>query len=118
MVFNVVYGNVDDHLKNHSFIYSKENDNWQLSPAYDITFALNPLTNFRNPRRALSINGKRSDIKLNDILKLADDFTIKNPKGIVKNVQSHRGGLIKLFKRHDVPELVSEKINESIVELI
>lgn len=41
MEFNFVYGNIDDHLKNHSFTYNKEEDNWQLSPAYDITFALN-----------------------------------------------------------------------------
>jgi len=118
MVFNVVYGNVDDHLKNHSFIYNKKDDNWELSPAYDITFAFNPLLNFKNPKRALSINGKRSNIKIKDVLKLAEDFTIKNPEGIIKNVQSHRVELISLFEEYNIPKLVSEKINESIIELI
>lgn len=118
MVFNVVYGNVDDHLKNHSFIYSEKDDNWQLSPAYDVTFALNPLLNFKNVQRALSINGKRSHITLKDIYKLAEDFTIKNPEGVVRNIQSCRGELIHLFDQHDIPKLVSEKINESIIELI
>ena len=118
MVFNVIYGNVDDHLKNHSFIYNKDNDNWQLSPAYDITFALNPLISFKNTKRALSINGKRSDIQANDILKLADEYTVKNPEGIIKHIQSYREELIILFGQHDIPKLVSEKINDHIIKLL
>ena len=118
MVFNVIYGNVDDHLKNHSFIYNKDNDNWQLSPAYDITFALNPLISFKNTKRALSINGKRSDIQANDILKLADEYTVKNPEGIIKHIQSYREKLIILFGQHDIPKLFSEKINDHIIKLL
>ncbi len=118
MVFNVIYGNIDDHLKNHSFIYNKQKDNWQLSPAYDITFALNPLISFKNTKRALSINGKRSNIQANDILKLADEYTVKNPEGIIKQIQSYREELIILFGQHDIPKLVSEKINDHIIKLL
>ena len=118
MVFNVIYGNVDDHLKNHSFIYNKHNDNWQLSPAYDLTFTLNPLISFKNPKRVLSINGKRSNIQANDILKLADEYTVKNPEGIIKHIQSYREELIILFGQHDIPKLVSEKINDHIIKLL
>lgn len=117
MVFNVVYGNIDDHLKNHSFIYNEHRDNWDLSPAYDITFALNPLINFNNPKRALSVNGKRNNITIKDMLKLAVEFTIKNPKGIIKDIQSLRSKLFALFKQYEIPKLVSEKISESIIEL-
>lgn len=116
MVFNEVYGNVDDHLKNHSFIYNRNEDNWEPSPAYDITFALNPLINIKKPKRASYINGKRSDIQVNDILKLADEYSIKNPEGIIRNIQSCKEGLIDLFDDHDIPKLVSEKINGSIVK--
>lgn len=118
MVFNIVYKNTDDHLKNHSFIYNKQNDNWSLAPAYDITFALNPLLNFKNVKRALSINGKRSDISLKDVYKLAEDYTIKNPEGVVRDICSYKDELIGLFKEHNVPELVTEKISESIIQLI
>ena len=118
MVFNVIYGNVDDHLKNHSFIYNKNEDNWELSPAYDITFALNPLVSFKNPKRALSINGKRSNIQAKDILKLADEYTIKNPEGVIKEIQSYREELIDLFGKYEIPKLVSEKINVNIIKLI
>lgn len=117
MVFNVIYGNIDDHLKNHSFIYDKQEDTWQLSPAYDITFALNPLLNFTNTQRALSINGKRINIGIKDICKLADDFTIKNPEGIVRNIQSYRAELLDLFRKYNVPFLVSEKINQDLIDL-
>ena len=118
MVFNVIYGNVDDHLKNHSFIYNKKEDNWQLSPAYDITFALNPLISFKNPKRALSINGKRSNITATDLLALADEYTIKNPEGVIREIQSYKEELIGLFAEYGVSKLVSEKIGDSIVKLI
>ena len=37
-VFNVVFHNRDDHAKNFSFLLDIEN-NWKLSPAYDLTFS-------------------------------------------------------------------------------
>lgn len=88
MVFNVVFNNIDDHLKNHSFIYNKEKNNWSLAPAYDITYALNPLLNYTNVSRALSINGKRQDIKLEDLLTIAEEHAIKNPTKIIEEISS------------------------------
>lgn len=88
MVFNVVFCNIDDHLKNHSFIYNKEKNNWSLAPAYDITYALNPLLNYNNISRALSINGKRQNIKLADLLIIAEEHAIKNPTKIIEEISS------------------------------
>jgi serine/threonine-protein kinase HipA len=34
MVFNVLTGNTDDHLRNHGFL--RVRDGWRLSPAYDL----------------------------------------------------------------------------------
>ncbi|RKN79279.1 HipA domain-containing protein [Ulvibacterium marinum] len=87
MVFNLVFRNVDDHLKNHSFIYNKSTYSWHLGPAYEVTYALNPRITFKATSRALSINGKRTEISLKDVLAVAEEFTIKNPKGIVSEVQ-------------------------------
>ena len=36
MVFNVLIGNTDDHTRNHAFLYSFADQDWRLSPAYDI----------------------------------------------------------------------------------
>jgi serine/threonine-protein kinase HipA len=55
MVFNVLISNVDDHLRNHAFLYS-DASGWTLSPAYD----LNPTPTDVKPR-ALSTTIDRID---------------------------------------------------------
>ena len=35
IVFSVLIGNLDDHLRNHGFLYDRD-DKWLLSPAYDL----------------------------------------------------------------------------------
>lgn len=37
MCFNVLYGNKDDHGKNHSFLYDEALGGYRLTPAYDLT---------------------------------------------------------------------------------
>ena len=59
-----------------------------LTPASDITYALNPLLNYTNVSRALSINGKRQDIRVDDLLTIAEEHAIKNPKRIVAEIVS------------------------------
>ncbi|MFN8776415.1 MAG: type II toxin-antitoxin system HipA family toxin [Flavobacteriales bacterium] len=89
MVFNVVFANNDDHLKNHSFVYDRLSDSWGLSPAYDITYSLNPLMNFKRTSRALSINNKRTDIGLEDIRQIARKYTIRSYASVIEEVQSN-----------------------------
>lgn len=114
MVFNLVFQNTDDHLKNHSFIYDKRKDKWSLAPAYDITYSLNPLIDYKKTKRALSINGKRSDISQKDLLKVADTFTIKNPKGIIKNIEALITDLTLLMKEQDIPKSIAEAIEKKV----
>lgn len=114
MVFNLVFRNVDDHLKNHSFIYNKENDNWNLGPAYDITYALNPLFTFKSTARALSINGKRANINLHDLLKIADTYSIKNPKGIIGELQALIPRWVEIAKELDIQGHVVDAIEKEI----
>jgi serine/threonine-protein kinase HipA len=83
MVFNVLFVNNDDHLKNHTFIYDRHTDTWALAPAYDLTFSLNPMLHFTRYSRALSINGKRTELSLADLLYIADRYAIKNAKGVI-----------------------------------
>lgn len=114
MVFNVVFANIDDYLKNHSFIYNKESEAWQLAPAYDLTYPLNINFNYSNVSRALAINTKRSDIILEDILSFAETYAIK----FVKQVQ----GAIELWesitKGLKTPEKVSNDIRKEFNKLI
>ncbi len=118
MIFNVVFRNDDDHLKNHSFIYNCEKDNWQLSPVYDVTYSLNPQLNVLNSRRALSINGKRSKIQLEDVLKIATAFTIKNPKSLIRETQAKKELLVKLLQEHSIPDSVVQTMSKSFANFI
>ncbi|MCM1140309.1 MAG: type II toxin-antitoxin system HipA family toxin [Muribaculum sp.] len=73
-VFNVVARNQDDHTKNISFLMSKEGK-WKLSPAYDMAWAYNPKGKWTN-RHQMSINGKRDNIKKEDLISLASAASI------------------------------------------
>ena len=75
VLFSWITGNNDMHLKNFSLYRPKEM--YQLAPAYDL---LNVA--IANPRdkeeMALSINGKKSRIKLADYLKASDTMGIEH----------------------------------------
>lgn len=117
MIFNIIFRNTDDHLKNHAFIYNRTKDNWSLSPAYDLTYALNPLIDFKTANRALSVNNKRHNIQLKDVLSIAESFTIKNPKGIIKEVQHAIPTLEKNMQAFNVPSKINKHIMNKIKPL-
>ncbi|MDX9744305.1 MAG: HipA domain-containing protein [Arcobacteraceae bacterium] len=73
MIFNIVGRNQDDHAKNFAFTMDK-NGVWNLSPAYDITYA-NGLGYTKNHQ--LSLVGKVNDFTLKDILEVAKKHSIK-----------------------------------------
>lgn len=114
MVFNVVFKNVDDHLKNHSFVYNKKEDKWNLGPAYDLTYALNPLFTFKTTSRALSINGKRTDITIKDLLKIGEEFVIKNPKGIIEDIQALIPKWMEVAGELEIPDTIIKSIQKEI----
>src|SRR5690606_37657932 len=112
MVFNVIFRNVDDHLKNHSFIYNKHSDSWNLGPAYALTYALNPLFTFKTTSRALSINGRRTDITLKDVLNIAEEFAIKNPEGMIDEIQGLISRWREVDKEVEIPENIINQIEK------
>ncbi len=62
IVFSVMIGNLDDHLRNHGFLYAG-NDQWRLSPAYD----LNPTPRYKKARELttwISEEGPDADLEL------------------------------------------------------
>lgn len=84
MVFNVLSRNCDDHTKNFSFLL-KQNGTWELAPAYDICHAYKPDSIWVS-QHALSINGKRKNITLDDFLTIGKSMNIKNAKDIITQV--------------------------------
>ena len=57
MLFNVVARNQDDHVKNIAFLMNKSGE-WQLSPAFDITYSYNPSGSWTATHQ-MTLNGKR-----------------------------------------------------------
>lgn len=112
MVFNVVFCNSDDHLKNHAFMYNEISDNWNLAPAYDLTYSLNPLLNYKKALRALSINTKRTEISRKDIFLIAEKYTIKNPDAVINEVLQG----IPFWREKMVQQQLPKHIMDSIVK--
>lgn len=115
MVFNLVFFNIDDHLKNFSFIYDADKDRWNLAPAYDLTYPLDALKNYLRIARAMSVNGKRTEINRDDLLKIADLFTIKDANGIIEEVVTATQQFRTLCQEHKIPEKVIDKIESEFL---
>jgi serine/threonine-protein kinase HipA len=84
MVFNVMARNCDDHTKNFAFRLRKNQD-WELTPAYDICHAYRPGSEWVI-QHVLSINGKRSNISKEDLLTIAKSMNIKKAKEIIQQI--------------------------------
>ena len=82
-IFNVLGVNQDDHVKNLSF-HMRPDGRWQLTPAYDVTFARG--VGFTR-RHQMSLRGKREEFELTDLLALGEDMTIRRPDRIVEQVR-------------------------------
>ncbi len=84
MVFNVLSANVDDHVKNISYTMDRDGT-WHLSPAYDVTFTLNP-EDMLGERHKMTINGKQKNISGSDLLAVAENIEINKAGEIVEEV--------------------------------
>lgn len=86
IVFNVLISNVDDHLRNHAFLYSGISG-WRLSPAYD----LNPTPADIKPRiLSTAIDLIDPSASLDLAMDVADYFDLQHleAKTIIKQVGS------------------------------
>ena len=68
LVFNVLVGNRDDHLRNHGFI--REASGWRLSPAFD----MNP--SLAKTEHALTLDGASASPRLQAVLETAEFYRL------------------------------------------
>ena len=85
MVLNVMGRNCDDHTKNHSFRL-RQGSVWELSPAYDVTFAHNPDGEWTN-QHLMSVNGRFNGFTEEDLLAVADRFAIGTAPKLISEVR-------------------------------
>jgi serine/threonine-protein kinase HipA len=86
MVFNVMGRNCDDHTKNFSFLLREGSATWELSPAYDVTFAHSPTSEWTH-QHLMSVNGKFKDFEIEDLLAEADRFKIGTARDVIVQVR-------------------------------
>ena len=86
MVFNVVMSNYDDHSKNFSFLL-KQNSNWELAPAYDLTHSYASQSHWVS-RHQLGVGGKFDHITAQDLLAVGRRFGVLSPKDSIEKIAS------------------------------
>lgn len=112
MVFNVIARNHDDHTKNHSFIMDKDGT-WKLAPAYDLCYTYSPSGQWTN-KHQMSVNGKRDDFSIQDLVKVGEDQGIHNPKYIVENIISAVSNWPTYASANDVNPAFKMQIGEHL----
>lgn len=75
MCFNVFAHNRDDHSKNFSYLYDKDEERWVLSPAYDLTYSYS-----LNGEHATTVNGEGKNPGLDELLAVAGHIGISRSK--------------------------------------
>ena len=113
MVFNVMSRNQDDHTKNISFLMFPDGK-WKLSPAYDVTYAYNP-DNFFFFSHQMSVNGKRENIFLEDLLAVAKNINLKKPKPIIELCNEVLSNWKNYAEKSGIENAQREQIGKQII---
>ncbi len=83
MLFNVIARNQDDHTKNITFLMTPDGQ-WQLSPAFDVTYSHNPAGHWTHQHQ-MSINSKRDNFVLADLIAVGESISLPRPKEIIEH---------------------------------
>ena len=115
MVFNLVARNQDDHAKNFAFML-KDNNQWQLAPAYDLAYSYKPGSPWVNSHW-MSLNGKRDDFNREDLYsleKLSPLFTRNKMDIIIDETVEQVSRWRKLATDHDVPASLIDEVEGNL----
>ena len=116
LLFCFLTGNSDMHLKNFSLIEDRPGSRiFGLSAAYDL-LPVNILMPADKEQVALSLNGKKRNIKRKDFLCLAKNMNIseKTAVGLIKQILKYQADFMNIVDC----SYVSEKIKEDMKRLI
>lgn len=74
-MFNIIFRNQDDHVKNIAFLMTKEGK-WHLAPAFDLSYSWDPYGQWTSKHK-MSANNKRDNFNREDLVALAKTGGIK-----------------------------------------
>lgn len=116
LVFCFITGNSDMHLKNFSLIETSEGSlEYVLSPAYDL-LPVNLLLPEDKEQMALTVNGKKTNIRKKDFLILADYAEVKREvaERLISSLLAKEKPIIQLCQE----SLLPEDMKQSFIDLI
>lgn len=114
VLFSYLTGNTDMHLKNFSLIENNLGE-YELSPAYDLLSTALVIAD-DNEESALTINGNKSKLNLNDFNKLAESLKIneKSLKAIYIRFDKVLPKWIALIQQ----SFLSEEMQDNYIDLL
>jgi len=115
MAFNAMVRNCDDHTKNFSFRL-RQGRPWELAPAYDVTFAHNPLGEWTN-RHLQSINGKFEGFQRGDFLAEAERFGVGTAKRVLEQVRTAVGEWPTFAEKAGLPQTATRSIERQLAPI-
>jgi len=115
MVFNVIARNCDDHTKNFAFLL-KEGGKWTLAPAYDICHAYRPGSEWVS-QHSLSVNGKRNQIKREDLLLIGESIRCKKAPEIINEINDTVNQWIKFADEVEVSPSLRIEIGKTLLNI-
>ena len=113
-VFNVLGYNLDDHVKNLSFLMDREGK-WSFAPAYDLSYAYNPDGAWTSSHQ-MSVHGKRAGISRDDLLEFG--VTIGLKKNEAKEALSNTEKAVKQWPEYAAMAGVSASIIQKVSNVI
>lgn len=84
-LFNIIARNQDDHTKNIAFLMDQEGK-WSLAPAFDVMYSYNPQGAWTSQHQ-MSLNGKRDDFHLDDLLALGNRFHLGSQNKLMQIIE-------------------------------
>ena len=115
-VFNILTTNVDAHIRNFEFMLEK-GGSWHITPAFDLTFSCFNPHNQLDPYHYLSMSGKRTDIRHNDMVSFARTSKIDNPDKIIRQCVEAVLDFRSFASRYGVSDYWQDTIERHLAEM-
>ena len=109
LVFNVVACNCDDHSKNFSYML-RRNGRWQLAPAYDLNFVVDPFVGIPMLHHQLTIGGQAAFIGRDALLRCAERNDIKHAREVIDKVKEVVGCFPKYAVRYGIDQKMIDTV--------
>lgn len=120
IVFSFAVGNSDMHLKNFSLVESEEGSkSYQLSDAYDL-LPVNVIMPADTEELALTLGGKKRNLRRNDFLKYAKSIGIdqKPAEKMIAKIVLMKDEYIRMCRKSYLPAAMKNSLEQLICERI